>query len=100
MRPDGKEFCVHIEPRSFDDALSYCHLMRGKLVEPKSDQDNNDLIGLATSAMHYQNKTINNGIWIGISDGLSYDSVEGKQIAGHKKMLAVNQQHRLPIEAT
>ena len=59
----GKEYLVHVEAKSYEEAVSYCATKGGKLAEPKSDEANNDIVNLAESnIMEFIN------VWIGIDD--------------------------------
>ena len=65
----NKEYLVNVGGKSYRDALAHCKTRGGKLVEPKSDQANNDIVDLAKAI-----ETEGNGVWIGIND----KSEEGK----------------------
>ena len=60
-----KEYLVHVGGKSYVDSLEYCKIKGGKLAEPKSLEQNNDIVNLAKTV------TIEGpGVWIGIDDKL------------------------------
>ena len=59
----NKEYLVNVGGKSYRDALAHCKTRGGKLVEPKSDQANNDIVDLAKAI-----EIEGNGVWIGIND--------------------------------
>ena len=58
-----KEYLVHAGGISYSEAVAYCKTKGGKLVEPKSVQNNNDLVTLAKGI-----EIQGSGVWIGIND--------------------------------
>ena len=63
----GIEYLVHADPKSYEEAVSHCSSVGGKLVEPKSDQAHKDIITLAEST-ELKHEIQGAGIWIGIND--------------------------------
>lgn len=58
-----REYLVHAGGKSYSEAVAYCKTKGGKLVEPKSVQNNNDLVTLAKGI-----EIQGSGVWIGIND--------------------------------
>ena len=58
-----REYLVHAGGKSYSEAVAYCKTKGGKLVEPKSVQNNNDLVTFAKGL-----KIQGSGVWIGIND--------------------------------
>ena len=58
-----REYLVHAGGKSYSKAVAYCKTKGGKLVEPRSVQNNNDLVTFAKGI-----EIQGSGVWIGIND--------------------------------
>ena len=59
---NGIQYMINDEPMSNAEASAFCTNQGGKLIEPKSDQANNDVLSLA----RLTNRSYSFGVWTGI----------------------------------
>ena len=69
----GKVYQLISEPKSFDDAAKHCIQIRGKLFEPRTEKENNDVmkfLNLAALCSGWQHNRAAKckGYWLGIHD--------------------------------